>query len=227
MCGMLSSIRRATAMFLISSKPVVFGMCCSGVLSGWKASGMKVTKPLVSSCSSRSAPGDRRDPLRSRCGRRAWCSCDCKPELMRDARCLEPLVAVDLVVADDAAHALVEDLGAAAGQRIHAGVAAGARASRDRDLVAPREVGDLHHGEGLQVHLREALLQAAQHLAVPVERQLGMQAADDVELGDRFASSPRRRGARPRRATSCRPWDRAPACRTRTAGNWRRRRRSD
>ena len=37
------------------------------------------------------------------------------------------------------------------------------------------------------MHLREALLQAAQHLAIPVERQLGMKSADDVELGDRFA----------------------------------------
>ena len=50
-----------------------------------------------------------------------------------------------------------------------------------------REVGDLHHRERLQVHLRKALLQAAQHLAVPVERQLRMQPADDVELGDRLA----------------------------------------
>ena len=36
------------------------------------------------------------------------------------------------------------------------------------------------------MHLREALLQAAQHLAIPVERQLRMQSADDVKLGDRF-----------------------------------------
>ena len=43
------------------------------------------------------------------------------------------------------------------------------------------------------MHLRKALLQAAQHLAIPVERQLRMQPADDVEFGDRFASSPRRR----------------------------------
>ena len=49
MCGMLSSIRRATAMFFRSSKPEVFGMCSSGVLSGWNASGMNVTKPRVSS----------------------------------------------------------------------------------------------------------------------------------------------------------------------------------
>ena len=37
------------------------------------------------------------------------------------------------------------------------------------------------------MHLRKALFQAAQHLAVPVQRQLGMQAAHDVEFGDGFA----------------------------------------
>ena len=108
-------------------------------------------------------------------------------QLVRRARGLDPLVAVDLVIADDAPHALVEDLGAAAGQRIHAGVAQALQGLADGDLGAPRQVGDLHHREGLQVHLREALLQAAQHLAEPVQRQFRMQAADDVELGDRFA----------------------------------------
>ena len=50
------------------------------------------------------------------------------------ARRLEPFVAVDLVIADDAAHALVEDLRAAAGQRIHAGVAQPLQRLADRDL---------------------------------------------------------------------------------------------
>ena len=59
--------------------------------------------------------------------------------------------------------------------------------SRIGDLGAPRQVGDLHHGERLQVHLREALLEAAQHLAEPVEREFRVQAADDVEFGDRLA----------------------------------------
>ena len=110
-----------------------------------------------------------------------------QPQLVRDARGLDPLVAVDLVVADDAADALVEDLRAAAGQRIHAGVAQAFQRLANRDFGAPRQVRDLHHRERLQVHLREALLQPAEHLAEPVERQLGMQAADDVEFGDRFA----------------------------------------
>ena len=33
---------------------------------------------------------------------------------------------------------------------------------------------------------RKALLEAAQHFAIPIEGQLGMQAAHDVELGDRL-----------------------------------------
>ena len=37
------------------------------------------------------------------------------------------------------------------------------------------------------MHLREALLKPAQHLAKPIERQFGMQSADNMELGDRFA----------------------------------------
>src|SRR5512144_2349275 len=49
-----------------------------------------------------------------------------------------------------------------------------------------REVGDLHHRERLEMHLREALLQPAESFAVPVERQLGVQTADNVKLRDRF-----------------------------------------
>ena len=46
------------------------------------------------------------------------------------------------------------------------------------------EPADLDGGEGLEVGVREALLQAAQHLLVPVERRGRVEAADDVELGD-------------------------------------------
>src|SRR5665213_1401270 len=52
-----------------------------------------------------------------------------------------------------------------------------------------REIADLDHGEGFQVHLRKTLFQAAQHLAVPVEGQLRVQAAHDVEFRDRLAVS--------------------------------------
>jgi len=107
-------------------------------------------------------------------------------ELVRGARDFEPLIAVDLVVTNDAAHALMEDLGAAAGQRIDAGIHQFFERRTDGQLAALGEVGNLYHGESLQVHFGKALFQAAQHLAVPIERQFGVQAADDVEFGDRF-----------------------------------------
>ena len=40
-----------------------------------------------------------------------------------------------------------------------------------------------------KMHLREALLQAANQFQVIVERQIGMQAADDVKLGGAFGDA--------------------------------------
>jgi hypothetical protein len=37
------------------------------------------------------------------------------------------------------------------------------------------------------VDLGKALFETAQHLAIPIERELRVQAADDVKLGDGFA----------------------------------------
>ena len=46
-----------------------------------------------------------------------------QPELMRDARTFQPLFAGHFVIADDAPHAVAKNFRAAAGQRIHTGVA--------------------------------------------------------------------------------------------------------
>ena len=112
---------------------------------------------------------------------------DFSPSWCALARHFQPLLAVDLVIANDPPHAFVEDLCAAARQRIHAGVHQLQQRLANGELAPLRQIGDLHHGERLQMDFRETLLQAAQHLAVPIQRQLRMQAADDVELGDRFA----------------------------------------
>ena len=77
------------------------------------------------------------------------------------------------------------------------------------------------------MHLREALLQAAQHLAIPIERQFGMQAADDVELGDRFAPAFARAMPHLFERHGVGLGVLAPACRKRTAGNSPRRHRWD
>src|SRR5580658_7938720 len=39
------------------------------------------------------------------------------------------------------------------------------------------------------MHLRIAFFQAAQHLAIPIERQFRMQTADNMKLRDRFADT--------------------------------------
>ena len=131
MCGKLSSTSRLTAICLMSSMPVVFGRCCSGVFSGWNASGMNVWKPPVSSC--------KRAQLEQvvdavfvvldvavEHGRVRF-----QADLVRRSRGLQPLAAVDLVIADDVPHAVGKNLGAAAGQRIDARVFQLVPASRE------------------------------------------------------------------------------------------------
>ena len=105
-------------------------------------------------------------------------------DLVRGARGVEPLVAVNLVIADDVADAVGKDLGAAAGQRIHADAFSCSSVSRIESLARLREVGNLHHREGFQVHLREALLQARAQIQEILKWKIGMQSADDVEFGD-------------------------------------------
>ena len=159
MCGKLSSTSRLTAICLMSSMPVVFGRCCSGVLSGWKASGMKVWKPrgfVLQGCEA--SAGGRRGLRHSRRGRKAWCAFDFSPIWWANPGGIEPVVAVDLVVADDVSHAVSEDFCAAARKRIHACAFICCQGLADRELGALRKIRDLDHRERLQMNLREALL---------------------------------------------------------------------
>ena len=49
-----------------------------------------------------------------------------------------------------------------------------------------RQIRDFNHGEGLHVDLRKALLQSGNQVEKILERQIGMQPADNVKLGDRL-----------------------------------------
>ena len=98
----------------------------------------------------------------------------------------EPLAAIDLVVADDAAHARSKDLSAAARHGVYSGLAHLDQCLFDGELGAAGEKRDLDHGEGLDVHLGEALFQAPDQVEKIFEGQVGMQAADNMELGYRF-----------------------------------------
>ena len=106
------------------------------------------------------------------------------PHAVGDAVDLDPLVGVQLAVADDLPHFRMEDLGAAAGERAEPRVPQPAQHLLDGELLALGEPADLDGGEGLQVGVGEALLQAAQHLLVPGHGEVGVETADDVELGD-------------------------------------------
>ena len=91
-----------------------------------------------------------------------------------------------LSCADLPAHALGEDLGAAARQRIEARVHQLAQHLLVGLAVEIREERDLDGGEALQVDVGTDPLEAAQQLRVVVERQVGVQTVDDVDLGERL-----------------------------------------
>ena len=101
-------------------------------------------------------------------------------------RGLEPLAAVDLVIADNVAHAIGKNFGAAAGKRIHARGLQLFQRLANRKLRALRQIRDLDHGEGLEMHLRKTLLQSRAQIEKILKRQVGMQSADDVKLRDRL-----------------------------------------
>ena len=110
-------------------------------------------------------------------------------EFVRGARDFQPALAADFVIADNFAHARMENFGAAAGKRIHAGIFHGEQRVANGKLGDARVVADFDHGEGFQVHLREALFQAADQGEVILERQIGMQAADDVKFRGAFGDA--------------------------------------
>ena len=103
---------------------------------------------------------------------------------VRRARGFQPFFAIDLVIADDRPHARSENLRAAAGHRVHSRLAQLEQRLFNAELGAASQKRDLHHGEGLDVHLGETLLEAANQIEEELKRQIGVQAADDVKLGD-------------------------------------------
>ena len=90
------------------------------------------------------------------------------------------------MVADDGAHAGGEDFRAAAGHGIHTGIAQLEEGFFNAELGAAGQERNLHHGEGLDVHLGKSIFEAADKIEEKLERKIGVQAADDVELGDGF-----------------------------------------
>ena len=144
---------------------------------------MKAWKPPVRSCSSRSlrqvvdAVGVPLDVAEEHGG------VGLQPLAVDRLDHLQPARAADLLRADLLAHRRREDLGAAAG---HGAEPGGLELGDDLFDALPGESGeviDLHRGEGLDVQLRLVGADRSQHLQVEVEGEIGMEAADHVDLG--------------------------------------------
>ena len=107
-------------------------------------------------------------------------------EPVGSARHLQPALAGEFVRAGELADARVEHLGPAAGHGAQARVHEQAQGLVHRFAGKPGQVVDLHAGEGLQVHVRADLADGAEHVHVIGERQVRVDAADDVDLADRL-----------------------------------------
>src|SRR4029077_787044 len=97
----------------------------------------------------------------------------------------QPFLAGELLVGNGGARGGAEYFGAATGKARDAGVFQGDQDVRDRQLLDAREVRDLDRCEGLDMHSGVARLEAAEHVDVVAEPQLGMQAPHDVKLARR------------------------------------------
>ncbi|MFT3685561.1 MAG: hypothetical protein QM783_11635 [Phycisphaerales bacterium] len=118
---------------------------------------------------------------------------------MSDVHHRQPALRVALAQADLLAHGGGEDLAAAAGERVKAGVLEAhhdpANLLLERRAGRVEEVDELHHlgrAEGVDVDPWELLFDRAQQFEIPVEREGGvhaalhqdLRAADGLQLGD-------------------------------------------
>src|SRR5258708_22932493 len=106
---------------------------------------------------------------------------------------IEPLVAVDLVVANDVTHAVSKMLCTRDGKRIYARGLELFEGVADRKLRALRQIRHFNHGKSLQMYLWKALLQSRAEVEKILKGQIRMQSPDNVKLSDSFGV-PRSRG---------------------------------
>src|SRR6478609_2642001 len=106
------------------------------------------------------------------------------PELVRGVVDVEPLVGVLLAGRDEGAHAVGEDLSAAARHRVEAGVPQRAQDLLVRAALEPRYVVDLGRRVELEMDVRQRLLQLAQKAGVVLEVDVRVLAVDRVDLSE-------------------------------------------
>src|SRR5215475_9719608 len=102
---------------------------------------------------------------------------------------IDPLITIDLMIADNVPDAIVKDLGAAAGKRINSCFFQFLQGLANRQLGALGEERHLNHRECFKMNLRKALFQAGNQIQKILKRQVRMKTADDVKLCDSFRIS--------------------------------------
>src|SRR5258708_23006712 len=105
---------------------------------------------------------------------------------MGEARGIEPLIAINFVIADNVPHPIGKNFRASAWQRVDARLFHFFERLADRQLRPLRQIRNLDHGEGLHVYLRKTLCQSGNEIKKILEGQIWMQSANNVELGDRL-----------------------------------------
>ncbi len=107
-------------------------------------------------------------------------------------RHVEPVVGQALQAGDAVADFVVENLGATAGDRIESGIAQLSDSVANGEAAVLGDGDDLRRRIAMQMDFRKALLDSPQHALVPVNLQIGMQAALHQHSGatelDRFAN---------------------------------------
>ena len=104
-------------------------------------------------------------------------------ELMCGAVHIEPIVSEAFEARDFVADFVVENFSAATRNGIKSGITQAADGVFDAQAADIGDANNLRGGEAMQMHLREALLQATQEGLVPVNLQVGMQSALQQNAG--------------------------------------------
>ena len=110
-----------------------------------------------------------------------------QPRLMRLARRIEPHLPARFVIANNLAHARMENFGAATRAGIHASFFHLLQNFFRRNLRDARKEMHFDHGERFEMNPGAALFQPAHHLQIVIEGQIRMQPANDVEFRRAFA----------------------------------------
>src|SRR5438270_11168072 len=117
------------------------------------------------------------------------CGVGTQAKLVRHARGIQPLLTVEFMVADDAAHAIAENFGPAAGERVYSRKLHFFKRLACGELGTLGEIADLEHRECFYMNFGKPLLESSDQVQEILKWQVGMESAHDVELRHRFRIS--------------------------------------